>query len=45
MTEPKALRPALERAIRATGEGQPAVVDVITAETRKLSRLAPTSVG
>ena len=45
VTEPKALRPALERAIRATGEGQPAVVDVITAETRKLSRLAPTSVG
>ena len=45
VTEPAALRPALERAIRATGEGQPAVVDVITAETRKLSRLAPTSVG
>ena len=45
VTEPAALRPALERAIRATNEGQPAVVDVITAETRKLSRLAPTSVG
>ena len=45
VTEPAALRPALERAIRATGEGQPAVVDVITAETRKLSRLAPTSIG
>ena len=45
VTEPAALRPALERAIRATGEGQPAVVDVITAETRKLSRLTPTSVG
>ena len=34
------LRPALERAISATRDGQPAVVDVITAETRKLS-LAP----
>jgi len=44
VTEPAALRPALERGIRATREGQPAVVDVITAETRKLSRLAPTSV-
>ena len=43
--EAAALRPALERAIRAVGEGQPAVVDVITAETRKLSRLAPTSIG
>ena len=32
------LRPALERGIRATQEGQPAVVDVITAETRKISR-------
>ena len=45
VTEPAALRPALERGIRATRDGQPAVVDVITAETRKLSRLAPTSVG
>ena len=43
--ETAALRPALERAIRATHEEQPAVVDVITAETRKLSRLAPTSIG
>ena len=34
------LRPALDRAIRATRDGQPAVVDVITAETRKLSRPA-----
>ncbi len=32
------LRPALERAISATRDGQPAVVDVITAETRKISR-------
>ena len=32
------LRPALKRGIRATQEGQPAVVDVITAETRKISR-------
>jgi len=31
------LRPAFERAIRATRDGQPALVDVITAETRKLS--------
>ncbi len=45
VSEAAALRPALERAIRATREGQPAVVDVITAETRKLSRLAPTSIG
>ena len=45
VTEAAALRPALERAIRATRDGQPAVVDVITAETRKLSRLAPTSIG
>ena len=45
VTETAALRPALERGIRAVGEGQPAVVDVITAETRKLSRLAPTSIG
>ena len=45
VSEAAALRPALERAIRATAEGQPAVVDVITAETRKLSRLAPTSIG
>ena len=45
VSEAAGLRPALERAIRATREGQPAVVDVITAETRKLSRLAPTSIG
>ncbi len=45
VSEAAALRPALERAIRATVEGRPAVVDVITAETRKLSRLAPTSIG
>ena len=45
VSEAAALRPALERAIRAVGEGQPAVVDVITAETRRLSRLAPTSIG
>lgn len=38
VTEPGELRPAYERAIRATREGQPAVVDVITQETRKLSR-------
>ena len=37
VTEPAELRPAYDRAIRATWEGQPAVVDVITAETRKLS--------
>ena len=42
VTEPTALRPALMRAIQATRDGQPAVVDVITAETRKLSFLAPT---
>ena len=45
VSEAAALRPALERAIRATAEGRPAVVDVIAAETRKLSRLAPTSIG
>ena len=38
VTEPGGLRSAYERAIRATREGQPAVVDVITQETRKLSR-------
>ncbi len=32
------LRPALERAIRATNEGQPAVVDVMTAETTRIAR-------
>ena len=32
------LQPALERAIRMCRQGQPAVIDVITAETRKLSR-------
>ncbi len=35
------LRPALERAIRATRDGQPAVVDVATAETRHLSTAPP----
>ena len=35
--EPSALSAAFARAITATREGQPAVVDVITAETRKLS--------
>ena len=45
VTEVAGLKPAYERAIRATREGQPAVVDVITAETRKLSRLAPTASG
>ncbi len=32
------LSPALKRGIRATQEGRPALIDVITAETRKLSR-------
>ena len=32
------LRPAIERAIRATNEGQSAVVDVMTAETTRLAR-------
>lgn len=45
VTEAAALGPALKRAIRAVRDGRPAVVDVITAETRKLSRLAPTSIG
>lgn len=35
------LRPALKRGIRATQEGQPAVVDVATAETRRLSTAPP----
>lgn len=34
------LRPALERAIAATKEGRPAFVDVITKETRRLSKMA-----
>ncbi|MDE2767784.1 MAG: thiamine pyrophosphate-dependent enzyme, partial [Chloroflexota bacterium] len=34
------LRPAFERALHAVNEGQPAVVDVSTAETRELS-MAP----
>jgi len=34
------VRPAFERALRAVNEGQPAVVDVRTAETRELS-MAP----
>ena len=42
VTELAGLKPALMRAIHATRDGQPAVVDVITAETRRLSRLAPT---
>ena len=33
------LRPAIERGIQATRDGQPAVVDVITCETRKLSKV------
>ena len=33
--------PSLLRAIRATQEGQPAVVDVTTAETRRLSAPPP----
>ena len=37
VTKPAEIRPALQRALNATGEGQPAVLDVITAETRKLS--------
>ena len=45
VTEAEALGPALARAIRAVRDGRPAVVDEITAETRKLSRLAPTSIG
>ena len=45
VTEAAALGPTLKRAIRAVRDGRPAVVDVITAETRKLSRLAPTSIG
>lgn len=45
VTEAAVLGPALARAIRAVRDGRPAVVDVITAETRKLSRLAPTSIG
>ena len=32
------LRPAFERALQAIREGQPAVVDVVTAETRELSQ-------
>ena len=42
VTEPAGLKPALVRGIQATRDGQPAVVDVITSETRRLSRLAPT---
>ena len=34
------LRPALQRGLRAVNDGQPAVVDVSTAETRELS-MAP----
>jgi thiamine pyrophosphate-dependent acetolactate synthase large subunit-like protein len=34
---PADLRPAFERAIRATRDGQPALVDVITKETTHLS--------
>ena len=33
------LRPALQRAITAVNEGQPALVDVITSETRRLSTM------
>ncbi len=35
------LRPAFDRAIRATRDGQPAVVDVYTAETHRLSKGPP----
>jgi thiamine pyrophosphate-dependent acetolactate synthase large subunit-like protein len=35
------LRPALQRGIEAVTGGQPAVVDVITAETRRLSQQVP----
>ncbi len=45
VTQVAELGPAFARAIAATRDGQPAVVDVITAETRKLSRLAPTSLS
>jgi thiamine pyrophosphate-dependent acetolactate synthase large subunit-like protein len=37
VTKPADIRPALDRALNATREGQPAVLDVITAETRELS--------
>ena len=38
VTEVAELRPAFERAIAAVKGGQPAVVDVITAETRRIPR-------
>ena len=38
VTAPGDLRPAIERAIRATHEGQPAVVDVAAVETTRLAR-------
>jgi acetolactate synthase I/II/III large subunit len=38
VTEVGEIRPALERAIAAVRGGQPAVVDVITAETRRIPR-------
>lgn len=41
VSNPAELRPAFDRAIRATREGQPAVVDVATAETRRLSKPPP----
>ena len=37
VTEVSELRPAFERAVRATRDGQAALVDVITSETTKLS--------
>ncbi len=37
ITTPAELRPGFERALRAVREGQPALVDVITAETHRLS--------
>ncbi len=38
VTAPGDLRPAIESTIRATEEGQPAVVDVITVETTRIAR-------
>jgi acetolactate synthase-1/2/3 large subunit len=38
VTEVAEIRPALERAIAAVRDGQPGVVDVITAETRRIPR-------
>jgi acetolactate synthase-1/2/3 large subunit len=43
VTELGALRPALLRAIDVVRGGQPAVVDVVTAETRRISQPAPST--